>query len=145
VIFSVVNAALAKPIGGVADSGRLMRVYRGSHSPLAYEDFRYFRDSVRAFSGLVAERLQAVTTERDGGVVPLQAAVVPGDYFSTLGVVPAAGRLFDAASSAGDPLVVLSYRYWRRELGSDPAVVGKTIRLNDSPFRVVGVASPEFT
>jgi predicted permease len=145
VIFSVVNAALAKPIGGAADSGRLMRVYRGSHSPLAYEDFRYFRDSVRAFSGLVAERLQAVTTERDGGVVPLQAAVVPGDYFSTLGVVPAAGRLFDAASSAGDPLVVLSYRYWRRELGSDPAVVGKTIRLNDSPFRVVGVASPEFT
>ena len=74
VIFSVVNAALAKPIGGVAEAGRLMRVYRGSHSPLAYQDFRYFRDSVRAFSGLVAERLQAVTTERDGGVVPLQAA-----------------------------------------------------------------------
>ena len=48
--------------------------YRGSHSPLAYQDFGYFGDRVRAFSGLVAERLQAVTTERDGGVVPLQAA-----------------------------------------------------------------------
>jgi hypothetical protein len=43
---------------------------------------------------MVSERMQAVTTERGGDVVPLQAAVVTGDYFSTLGVVAAFGRLF---------------------------------------------------
>jgi hypothetical protein len=64
VIFSVVNTALEKPIGGVARAGQLMRVYSGSHSPLSYQDFRYFRDSVRSFDAMVAERLQGVTTDR---------------------------------------------------------------------------------
>lgn len=145
VIFSVVNAALQKPIGGAVDVDRLMRVYRGSHSPLAYQDFRYLRDSVRSFSGMVAERLQAVTADRDGVIVPLQAAVVPDDYFAALGVVPAEGRVFTRSSGAADPAVVLSHRYWQRELGGDRSVVGKTIRLNDSPFTVVGVAAPAFT
>jgi predicted permease len=145
VIFSVVNAALQKPIGGVADATRLMRVYRGAHSPLAYQDFLYFRDSVRSFGGMVAERLQAVTTQRDGSVVPLQAAVVPDNYFLTLGVVPVAGRVFTAGASSAEQVVVLSHRYWQRELGGDASVVGTSIRLNDSPFTVIGVAPAAFT
>src|SRR5688572_22560888 len=143
VIFSVVNTALQKPIGGVADAGRLVRVYRGSHSPLGYQDFRYFRDSVRSFAGLVAERLQAVAVDRGGTVEPLQAAVVPGDYFEALGVRPAHGRVFTASTS--EPVAVLAHGYWERELGADPTVIGKTIRLNDTPYMVVGVASSTFT
>jgi predicted permease len=145
VIYSVVNAALQKPIAGVADAGRLMRVYRGSHSPLDYQDFRYFRDSVRSFSGMVAERLQAVTVDRGGVVVPLQAAVVPDDYFQVLGVVPSAGRVFAPAPGAAEHVVVLSHRYWLRELGGDPDVIGAAIRLNDTPYTVVGVAAATFT
>jgi len=145
VIYSVVNAALQKPIAGAADAGRLMRVYRGSHSPLAYQDFRYFRDSVRSFSGMVAERLQAVTTDRGGVVVPLQAAVVPDDYFQVLGVGPSAGRVFAPTPGAVEHVVVLSHRYWLRELGGDPGVIGAAIRLNDTPYTVVGVAAATFT
>jgi predicted permease len=145
VIFSVVNTALEKPIGGVARAGQLMRVYSGSHSPLSYQDFRYFRDSVRSFDAMVAERLQGVTTDRGGELVALQAAVVPDDYFTALGVSPAEGRLFTAVSGASEPIVVLSHRYWMRDLGGDRTLIGKTIRLNDSPFTVVGVASAEFT
>ncbi len=146
VIFSVVNTVLQKPIGGVRDAGSLVRLYRGSHSPLAYQDFLYFREKVQSFAGAVAERIQGVTEEQNGIVTPLQAAVVPLDYFSTIGVSPALGRLFagDPASSA-EPVVVLSHRYWRTQLGADSTVVGRTIRLNDSPFKVVGVASPDFT
>src|SRR4030095_2316813 len=66
VIFSVVNAVLEKPVGGVAGADRWVRVYRGSHSPLAYQDFRYLRDSVKSFAGLVGERVQGVTIERNG-------------------------------------------------------------------------------
>jgi predicted permease len=145
VIFSVMNAMLQKPLGGVTDAGRLVRVYRGSHSPLAYQDFLYLRDSVRSFGGIVGERVQAVTVERDGEVMPIQAAVVPTNYFTTLGVTSAAGGLFVGDGSAAEQVVVLSYRYWQRELGGDARVVGTTLRLNDSPFTVVGVASPAFT
>jgi predicted permease len=144
VIFSVANAVLEKPIAGAADPDRLVRVYRGSHSPLSYTDYLYFRSGVRSFAGVVAERTQVVTTARDGVVAPLQAAIVSDDYFSILGVKAAVGRLFSAGSETGG-VVVLGHRYWTRELGADPAVVGSTVRLNDSPFVVVGVASPEFT
>ena len=145
VIFSVVNAVLEKPIGGVRDPERLVRVYRGSHSPLAYQDYRYLRDSVRSFAGMVAERVQVVTEERSGTVTPIQAAIVPSDYFAILGVAPAIGRLPVGDASSDEPVVVLSHRYWVAQLGADSGVVGRTIRLNDTPFRVVGVASPEFT
>jgi putative ABC transport system permease protein len=144
-IFSVVNAVLEKPIGGVRDPGRLVRLYRGSHSPLGYQDFQYFRDTVRSFAGLVAERMQGVAIERDGVVDALEVAVVPDNYFSTLGVSPAQGRLFGGEVASATPIIVLGFRYWQRELGADPSAIGRTIRLNDSPFTVVGVASPAFT
>jgi predicted permease len=143
VIFSVVNAALSKPISGATDPDRLVRVYRGEHSPLSYQDFRTFRDSARSFAGMVAERLQGVTVERDGQSVALQVAVVPDDYFATLGISAAAGRLFAGASN--QPVVVLAHGYWQRTLAGDASVVGRSIRLNDTPFSVVGVASAAFT
>jgi predicted permease len=143
VIFSVVNAVLAKPIVGATDPDRLLRIYRGEHSPLAYQDFRMLRDSVRSFSGMVAERLQAVTIERDGQSVALQVAVVPDDYFATLGVPAAAGRLFSGVSNP--PVVVLAHGYWQRALAGDASVVGRSMRLNETPFGIVGVASPDFT
>ena len=144
VIFSIVNAALAKPIGGVAESDRLVRVYRGAHSPLAYQDYVYFSDgAVRSMSGMIAERQVSVTLAREGTSVPLQAAVVPANYFSLLGVRASAGRLFTAR--AVEPVVVLAYSYWQREMGGDPSIIGRTIALNDSPFTVIGVTSREFT
>jgi predicted permease len=145
VIFSVVNAALERPISGVADHDRLVRVYRGSYSPLAYQDFLYLRDSLRSFDGMVAERLQAVNMDRGGAVVPLQAAVVPDDYFQVLGVVPERGRTFIGSTGVAEQVVVLSHRYWVRELGGDSTVIGTAIRLNDSPFTVLGVAGASFT
>src|SRR5678816_2665249 len=104
VIFSVVNGVLEKPISGVRDSDRLVRVYRGAHSPLAYQDFRYFRDSVASFAGLVFERVERVTTERGGETTAIDAALVPDDYFSTLAVAAAAGHLFTNDGSAA-PMV----------------------------------------
>jgi predicted permease len=142
-IFSVVNAVLAKPILGATDPDRLLRVYRGQHSPLSYQDFRNFRDSVRSFAGMVAERLQGVTVERDGQSVALQVAIVPDDYFATLGVSAATGTLF--AGGSNQPVVVLANGYWQRTFAGDPNVVGRSMRLNDAPFTVVGVAAAEFT
>jgi predicted permease len=66
--------------------------------------------------------------------------VAPG-YFGILGVRPILGRTF---AETWAPETVLSYRFWRNRFGGDPAVLGRTIRLNTRSFTIVGVAPPEF-
>ena len=73
--------------------------------------------------------------------------LVTDNYFSMLGVQPAAGRLIqpNEGRARGDaPVVVLAYEYWQSRFGGDPAVVGRTVRLNGRPFTVIGVASRRF-
>ncbi|HXX22704.1 MAG TPA: ABC transporter permease, partial [Terriglobia bacterium] len=75
---------------------------------------------------------------------------VSGDYFSTLGVQPFAGRLLgpsDVGLESGSPapVAVISYACWQRRYNSDPAVVGKRIRANDHPLTIIGVAPKGFT
>jgi predicted permease len=73
--------------------------------------------------------------------------VVSGSYFPVLGVVPAAGRVFnptDDISPGGHPFVVLSHRFWRNRFNADPAAVGESIRVNGVPMTIVGVAREGF-
>jgi predicted permease len=73
--------------------------------------------------------------------------LVSGNYFSLLGVKPALGRVFvpeDSAIRGAAPLVVLSYRYWKQRLASDPSVINQSILVNGNPFTIIGVAQPGF-
>ena len=71
---------------------------------------------------------------------------VSGDYFSGLGIVPAAGRLIAADDDRpGAPAaVVFGWDYWRARFAADPAVIGRTILVNESPYTILGVASRGF-
>ncbi|MGI8743292.1 MAG: ADOP family duplicated permease [Bryobacteraceae bacterium] len=71
---------------------------------------------------------------------------VTGNFFSGLGIVPAAGRLIgDSDNLAGaSQAAVLSYAYWRVRFAGDPAAIGQTITINNIPFTIAGVAAPEF-
>lgn len=71
---------------------------------------------------------------------------VSGGFYTGLGVTPAAGRLIgDEDDRAGaPPVAVLSYAYWRRRFNADPAAVGQSILINNTPFTIAGVSSPEF-
>lgn len=73
--------------------------------------------------------------------------MVSSDYFQVLGVNPALGRVFTAAdeSSGAEPVVVLNYGYWQRKFNGSKEAIGRSIRLNNLPFRVVGVADAGFT
>jgi len=77
----------------------------------------------------------------------VQGRLVSGDFFSTLGIHSAAGRLIgpgdDDLKAAN--VVVFSYRYWQSALAGDISIIGKTVHLNSVPFVVVGVADPRFT
>jgi predicted permease len=75
----------------------------------------------------------------------LKTAYVSGGFFPTLGVPALHGRTLRPDEERGDNrVVVLSYDYWVRELGADPAVVGRTLDMEGSAFRVSGVMPPHF-
>jgi predicted permease len=89
---------------------------------------------------------EAITV--DGATESLNVELVSGNYFETLGVKPALGRVFSSASDdqvwSGSPSIVLSYRYWRDKFAGDPQVIGKKILVNNFPMEVVGVSAAGF-
>ena len=98
--------------------------------------------SVAAFAGtspLVLSRSGAASTVQ-------RPKYVTGEYFETLGIKPALGRLINHEddTTSAPATVVLSFSYWRSEFGGAAAIVGKTILLNRVPFTVVGVAERQF-
>ena len=66
---------------------------------------------------------------------------VSNDYFQTLGVAPAQGPGFDGQPDAS---VILSYQFWQTHLDSDPEIIGKTIKLDNAPYVVAGIAPDQF-
>ena len=84
-------------------------------------------------------------TVRDG-TDSLLGQYVSGNYFQGMGVAPAAGRLIQASDDVADStaVAVLSQRFSRRRFGDAQAAVGQTIRIDDKPFVVVGVAPERF-
>ena len=100
--------------------------------------------SAPVLSGLFA---RFGTVASVGGTDRIPIEIVSGDYFRTLGVEPALGRVLgpdDDRTPDGHPVVVLSHAYWRSRFGANPAVVGRGIRVNGSLMTVVGVAAPGF-
>jgi predicted permease len=147
-IFSVTNAVLFRRLAA-SEPEQLTRIVRGSHSPLDLEDLRYVRDNATSFSAVIGERMTAGTmSTSDGRTDRFDAALVTNDFFSALHLRPAAGRLFAGRGETLDEtgtVVVLSYGVWQTRFGADPAIVGRTVRLNERPFTILGVAPPEFT
>jgi predicted permease len=90
---------------------------------------------------------EAVTI--DGATESLNVELVSGNYFDTLGVKPALGRVFSSAADdqvwSGSPSIVLSYRYWQEKFGGDPEVIGKKILVNNYPMNIVGVSAAGFS
>ncbi|MBO0719804.1 MAG: ABC transporter permease [Blastocatellia bacterium] len=82
-----------------------------------------------------------------GNAEIINAQLVSGTYFSTLGVNAILGRTFidaDDQVSGGHPVVVVNHTWWERRLSADPAAVGKTIAIGSTVYSIIGVAPPEF-
>src|SRR5271170_3753038 len=129
------------------DSGHLHDYGGDQGDYFSYPMYRDLRDKNSVFEGLIA------TTRAEAGVLwknepgLAQTELVSGNYFDVLGVRPAAGRLFvqsDDVQPNANPIIALSYGYWRRRFGADPQVIGQSSLVNGHPFTVVGVAPPSF-
>jgi predicted permease len=83
----------------------------------------------------------------NGVTKPLQTVYVGSDFFSLLGVAPAAGRFLltnEGETAAADPVVVLSYNYWQTRFNGDPSIVGRAAFINGHPVTIVGITPKGF-
>jgi predicted permease len=154
-MFSFVNAVLFRQ-PAVQEPSRLLEVWgwnpkspgRNHYWTLSYPDFAYLSSQNTVFSGLAGTESEPreVAWRRSEAIEHVKAQLVTSNYFSVLGVKPFLGRTFIAADdkSPGNP-IVLRYSFWREKLGSDSAIVGKTLSLNGHLFTVIGVAAPDFS
>jgi predicted permease len=160
-IFSLENAVMLKMLP-VKNPGELVvvgdptevhsrRMGDPGVSVFSYPLYRDIRDGSSVFSGMLASgeahRLR-VTGDSIGEISGNTTGVlVSGNYFSVLGVNALYGRVItpdDDSGPGAHPVAVVSYGFWKNKLGENPNIVGQTLRINNYPFTLVGVAPPGF-
>ena len=149
-IFSLINEVMLRSLP-VREPDRLVLITRlrdeGKPASVSYLLFHHFRTSLGSISAASADRVSEPTIIIDGSDEVAQADLVSGDYFSMLGVAPAAGRLLEAPDDViapESPAAVISYRYWQRRFAGDPGAIGKRFTIRDKVFTIVGVTTPRF-
>jgi putative ABC transport system permease protein len=156
--FRLIDALLLRPLP-VANAERLHVIAFESTGPLgkekydscSYPMFRQMREDVKGQAELIAvsyaDRLD-LTYGSDAQMEKGYVQFVSGWMFDTFGIHPAVGRLLSAEDDAepgAHPYAVLSHDYWKQRFGSDPNVVGKTLRIGQTIYQIIGVTEGPFT
>ena len=147
-IFSLINAVVLRSLP-VERPEELMQVTMGGkerETVFTNPIWEQVRDRQDGFSGAFAYGSAEFNLTAGGEVRRAAGNWVSGDYFSTLGVRPAIGRLLSRSDDVRgcQPVAVLSYGFWQSEYGGSPAIIGKTISLSQKPHVIVGVTDPSF-
>jgi predicted permease len=159
-VFTLINALLLRSLP-VANPHELVAIYSRGQNPLGmmtfpmYRDLRarqeVFTDILAASVGVNSVRLAIPAGTGTVELDNVQTSLVTANYWSVLRVQPALGRFFtededrnpNSSETAGS-LAVLSYSFWERQFGRDPGVLDRTVIVNRSPCRVIGVAGRGF-
>lgn len=149
-VFSILNDVFLRPPGGVHGADRLVvlrRVLEADDKGFSHLGFLACEQQASSFSRLLAYR-DATALWRDGPApVRLEAALVTEHFFTALGVRMAQGRDFlpeEHRTPGTHPVAIVSHRLWRSRFNSDPALVGRALRLGQTAFTVVGIAPAGF-
>ena len=141
-LFSALDAAILRPMP-YKNADEIIRIEFPAFSYPEYEELRAALPSLSSLAAVAGGGAMLKGTERTEA---FSCSTVSPDYFSTLGIAPAAGRLISAeADRSGQLGVVISYGLWQSHYGGDPHLVGQTITLNMRPVTVLGVAARGFT
>ncbi|RPI08847.1 MAG: hypothetical protein EHM65_09820, partial [Acidobacteriales bacterium] len=149
-MFSVVHGVLLRPfpvehpdrLVGIETRKAGVESSRGS-----YPDYEDLRDHCDAFDGVLASSYWPVSVMAGDRPVVVLGHLVSDNYFKVLGVSPHLGRTLrpeDAVDDGERAVAVISHRLWTRDFASDPDIIGRTLRVNQFPFTLVGVAPPGF-
>ena len=164
-IFSVINSVLLSNLP-VKDPQQLVFLTNpdeqgfhigfgdGDRDFITYPEFQDLEQNNQVFSGLLGAsnftssipvELQSVDSAANGA--PAHVSLVSGSYFSVLGVTPILGRVFGTEVDKlrdANPVAVISYAFWQGRFGGAPDVIGRKIRILNTPYAVIGVAPPQF-
>jgi predicted permease len=148
--YSVIYSGLWRPLG-IVDESRVVLLGR-QNSPVprsalvSWSDYQDFLREQRGFAGVAAWTSFGTVLVGRGSAELVEGEAVTGSYFPVLDVRAAMGRAIDPDDDrAGAPLVVvLSDATWRDQFAADPAIVGKTVKMADREFQVIGVTPPGF-
>ncbi len=151
-IFSLVDSLLLEPLQ-FRESSRLVEIWENA-SFLGFPEntpspgnFSEWKKRNHVFADMAALTGDIFALTGDGPPQQLEGSHISHNLFTVLGVEPALGRNFlpEEDRQAGPSVVIISASLWRQRFGSDPSVVGRTIRLNGEPFQVVGVMPEAFS
>src|SRR5258706_1023531 len=156
-IFQILDAVrlralpVAKPqeLAGVKIAGKASRTgwFSGRNPDLTNAVWEALRDRQQAFSQIAAWGTDRLDLSKGGEARYADTLFVSGSFFETLDVRPVLGRLLTPADDrrgCGSAGVVLSDAFFRRELGGDASILGRTVSLEGHPFEVIGVTPPAF-
>jgi predicted permease len=149
-VFSIVQAALLKPLP-FRDSGRVVelwetRLERGiNQASFSEANFWDVRAQNRSFEDVAAYHYDEDNLTGTGAPEKVSASRVSAGFFRTLGVSPVLGRDFtydEGRPGSDNRVVIVGHRFWRERFGADPAILGRTLRLGDRAYTVIGVLPP---
>ncbi len=148
VIVSVVDAVLLRPVP-MTDIDRLVMIWETdrasgtTHEPASLPDFLDFKQRSRRIGDFAAFIAGEVNLMPDDGEPSRVAALsVSARFLPMLGIEPIVGRTFTAEEDTpgGGSAILISEDLWQRQFQRDPRIVGRTLRLNDRPRTIIGVA-----
>ena len=151
-VFTVVNGVLFRPLP-FHDAGRLVLLSDCEPNtfgcnPAAMLDANYlaYEEQNRSFQGLAMFHANEVNLTGAGDATRSSKGMVTSGFFSVMGVDLQLGRGFTADEGEGGDshVVVISDGLWRGRFGADRSILGRTVRLDDDPYTIVGVAPPGF-
>ena len=153
-IFTLLDQILLRLLPVKEPQQLVLLTMKGQHygnnwggNAISHPMFRDFREHNQVFSDMFCRFPAAASMTVSQRSERVSVEMVSGTYFSTLGIVPAAGRLLtpeDDVTPSGHPFVVLNYNYWKSRFAGDPQTVGTTILLNNYKMTIVGVAQQGF-
>ncbi len=153
-IFTLLDQVLLRLLPVKDPQQLVLLTMRGRHygsnwggNAISHPMFRDFRDHNEVFSDMFCRFPNSASLSFGQQSERVSVELVSGTYFSTLGVVPALGRILtpeDDVVPSGHPFVVLNYNFWKTRFAGDSQIVGKTLTLNNYKMTVVGVAQAGF-
>jgi putative ABC transport system permease protein len=149
-VFSVIDAVLLRPLQ-FAHQDRLVSSYMtsrgGSSVPSSYLSYLDERSQLKTFDALAGYSVfTRLNLESPTGTVSLRAVKGTDNFFDVFGVKPILGRTYLPGEDqpGKDDVAVLSYEVWQSYFGGKPDAVGKVVRLDGTPYTVIGVMPAGF-
>ena len=150
-LVSIVAGVVLRPWPGIRDAAGVVQIYliepTGRAGPFPLAACRALAEEVTSLSGAAASMADDVRVGTGDSARSTASLLVSGNFFELLriGVAPGRGFAPDEDQPTGpQPVVVLAWDFWQSQFGGDPAVVGRTVRINDVQFTIIGVANREF-